>query len=84
MGVLKHFAPWVIFWSGGIETFCFLGYLNILSPKFIKILNYMNSWTLIISNLFTDNTSLFSVFENMLNLITNQIEYDKIAKRHNL
>ena len=22
MGVLKHYAPWDIFWSGGIEIFC--------------------------------------------------------------
>ena len=28
---------------GGIETFCFLRYWNILSPTFIKILNYIKS-----------------------------------------
>ena len=25
LGVLKDFAPWDIFWSGGIEKFCTLG-----------------------------------------------------------
>ena len=57
MGLLKHFHPWNIFWSGVTETFCLLGhilvqgYWNILppgvlkhvEPKFINILNYIKS-----------------------------------------
>ena len=35
--VLKHFAPWYIFWSGGIETFCLLGVLKHFETKIYKI-----------------------------------------------
>ena len=53
MGVLKHFAPWHLFRSEGIETFCALGhilvwgYRNILSPKFTKILNDITYFSII-------------------------------------
>ena len=41
IGVLKNFVFW------GIETFCLLRYWNILSPKFIAILNYIKSLCII-------------------------------------
>ena len=74
MGVLKHYAhwdifwsggieifyPWDIFWSGSIEIFAFWGYWNSLSQKFIKILNYIKSLSIIFY------TKLFKIFWNIL------------------
>ena len=61
MRVLKNFPSWDIFWSGGIEKFwpldivwsegiknlCLQECWNILSPKFIEILNYIKSLCII-------------------------------------
>ena len=40
---IKNFCPRDIFWLGFVETFCLLGYGNVFSPKFIKVLNYIKS-----------------------------------------
>ena len=40
MGVLKHFAPWDMFWSGGIATFCLPGtYFG------LEVLKYFTYWS---------------------------------------